>query len=253
MKIKYAKRFMSMMEMLIAMTLTIGLLSALTYFYSQIELLSSASEVLQRKSFHTRYAESRLIQVFANTIPEYNFKDTNLASAYCFFTTGDLHGFLAQNSPSLVFMYNNKAKADGNDADVCLARLFLDKEGRFCLASWEPPYEWKMGAEPPMAKIEVLMENVTLLEFEFFVAPQREEQLEPLASAINEREHYYQTIEPPISPTCWVKVWEKEYNKLPPMIKIFIRQQEKNSKGKFVDTQFAFPLPLSKDLIVYEG
>lgn len=248
--VKLRKRFMTMLEVLIALSLTIILMSTLTYFYSQIDTLSRASEKLQKKSFHTRYTENRLIQVFANTIPDYNFKQTKLANAFTFYTSGDLYGFLSPGNPSLVFMYNNQSRADGDDADVVQARLFVDKEGRLCLASWPPPYEWEPGAHPE-AKLEVLMENVTQLEFEFFVIP-KDREFGPLENAINERKHEFQSVEPPLSPTSWVSDWRKEYNKLPPMIKIFVRQKDPNSKGKIIDTQFAFPLPYSKDLIVYK-
>lgn len=252
---KLRKQYLTMMEVLIALSLTIILMTTLTYFYSQIDTLSRASEKLQKKGFHTRYAENRLTQVFANTIPDFNFKQTNLARAFCFFTSGDLHGFLSPGNPSLVFMYNNQARADSDDADVVQARLFVDKNGRLILASWPPAYEWEPGNYPP-AKLEILMEDVTQMEFEFFVTPKSNDKNKdtgPLQGAIREREHVYQTLEPPTSPTSWVSEWNKEYNKLPPMIKIFIRQKDMYSEGKFVDTQFAFPLPYSRDLIIYES
>lgn len=247
-------RFMTMMELLIAMSLTMILLSVLTYFYREIELLSDAAEKLQKQNFLTRYAENRLTQVFAKTVPEFNFNHQNISDSFCFFTSGDAHGLLAPGMPSLIFMFDNGAHATGNPASVVLASLYVDKQARLCLAIWPQPREWQdiqKSNDTDLMQNEILLENVKSLAFNFYIAPQKERL--PLLNSIKERIPIFQPVEPPQHTPPWIPEWRQDYHLLPPMIRILVTQQDPNTIEEPREIIFAFPLPYSKQLVMYGG
>lgn len=173
------KRFMTLLEMLIGMALTMALLTTLTFFYQMIDQLNTASEKAQKEIFHVQYAENRLSQVLTEAIAE---KQKN---HLYFYTSGDLGGLFATGSPSLVFQYETGTDLDDSRAVTALGRLFLDKQNRLSLATWPDPTDERPDAinlsiadkKTSKAKVEVLLENVSSLRFQFYVAPDRDRSL----------------------------------------------------------------------------
>lgn len=160
------KRYFTLLEVLIGMTLAIVLLSTLSYFYQQVEWLNTEAERAQKESFQMRYVENRLAKIMPQTFSEREMKK------YFYFYTSQAEGLL--KSPSLLFTYYNGVKLDSPFSNEVLGRLYLDEQKKqLCMATWPSPKRWKLGEAPPMSK-EVLMENVESLAFEFYVAPDRD-------------------------------------------------------------------------------
>lgn len=286
---KIKKRFMTLLELLIGMALTMLLLSTLTYFYQEIQQLNSAAERTQKEIFQLQYAESRLNGIIPKILSE------KKNSSPFFFLSNNLNGLLADNNPSLVFHFETGTDLDSSRAVSSLGRLYLDRQNRLCLATWSDPEDWT-SQNPPSAHIEVLMENVRSLQFLFFVAPDRDRSLiaktkkasepavennapdktgQPAADTDkkpkvaklpkNNQSKAPLQQEPPqvIDPTPiedpnrsepepkgeWISHWKREFNEIPPMIKIIITQ---SVDGEDKKSTFAFPLLNSKNVIVYE-
>lgn len=162
---KFRKQYMTLLELLIGMALTMALLATLTYFYQQIDQLNTATEKTQKEIFHLHYVENRLNRVIPRVCAE-KTKD------FYFFSSTISHGVLAEGSPSLIFQYETGPDFDDTLAVTALGRLFLDRNKRLCLASWPDPAESSMEQSKP--RIEVLLENVNSLAFQFYVAPDRD-------------------------------------------------------------------------------
>lgn len=168
MKIK--RHYMTLLELLVGMALTMLLLTTITFFYQEIDHLNTNSERMQKQTFQLEYLENRLSTV----IPKILSGTTN--NPPIFFTSNDLNGLLAANSPSLVFTYETGADLDDKRAVDALGRLFLDKQNRLSLATWPDPDDWE-ESNLPSGHLEVLLENVEAITFSFYVAPDRDRSL----------------------------------------------------------------------------
>src|SRR5438874_64492 len=96
---KKQKRFMTLIELIIAMGLAMIILSTLTYFYHDVIQLNSKSDTIRNESFNIQYAENRLAYVLPQTLPEVSGKP------FYFFTSSNRNNSFAENSRSLIFMY----------------------------------------------------------------------------------------------------------------------------------------------------
>lgn len=229
---KKSKRHVTLIEVVIAMSLTLIVLSTLTYFYQEMATLDAMGERQQQKNFQMLYVGNRLMTSIPKTID-------NRKSDFVFFTPRDVDPLLMPGSPSLIFTFDNGVKLDPLFANNVLGRLYLDNKGRLTLAKWPSPTRWKTG-NPPMKK-EVLMEGVKEMEFAFFSSPDR-----------GKRENNYQKASPIAPPTPqgeWAfSEWSKDYQQLPLMMKITLTMEEDDT-----EYVFAFPLPNAKEPVIYEG
>lgn len=161
-------RFMTLLELVIGMALASLLIVVLTDFYRQVTLMNTTSEQQQKESFKVRYVEHRLSAVLPAAAEKVNGK-------FYFYTSGDMNGLLADNNPSLVFVFDAGTSADHERSGYTLGRLYLDKQNRLCLATWPEPKVWeKEGSNLPPAHNEVLMEGVKKVQFSFYIAPERD-------------------------------------------------------------------------------
>lgn len=250
---RFTRRFMTLLEVLIGMTLTAVLLSTLAYFYQQVQLMGKESERIGKEQFQLRYLGNRLSKVVPSILAEHQIKKNN----FIFFTSGDAHGLLAHGNSSLIFIYNNGASLDNQLANHALGRLYLDKSKRLCLATWPTPegWNWKQESSVSVHK-EILMENIESLQFLFYVAPDRDRSLikdnlnksdskdkkEGLDEAVSESERKGE----------WVSEWPKDYESLPAMMKIIITRSGHKKGTDPAKTTYGYPLPNSQKLIVYE-
>lgn len=218
---KLTRREMTFLEVLIGLSLTLIILSTLFFFYRQVIEINTQVDKMQNKIFEKSYIEMHLAKVFSHTLaPSHEH--------FYFFTSS------FGEEESLVFSYYNGAVLDKNFSNEVLGRLYVDKKGQLILATWPSPKRWKMGEIPPIKK-EILMTQVTGLSFEFYVPPEREwSRFTKMKSFIRPAGE-------------WHREWAKDYMQLPAMIKIHVSQ--KNENGPYL---FAFPLPYSGMVIVYE-
>lgn len=232
MKLKKIKKYsVTLIEVLIATVLTMILLTSMTFFYKQVILIGRESEKLQSEQFRLAYLEKRLASIIPTII-----SPTDQAQDFYFYTSDvSING----NNLSLVFTYDNGVNLDNNLANHVLGRLFIDKKDNLVLGTWPSPKRWGVNPNLEM-KREVLLENVSDLNFEFYVPPKRERDLvlKPKQQAVE------------IAPeNHWHKSWSYRLNQLPPMIKIHMTK--KNDK-KLVPLTFAFSLPKSNLVIMYD-
>lgn len=247
------RRFMTLLELLIGLGLAAVLLTTLTFFYQQIQAIDSESEKIGKEQFQMRYVGNRLSKIIPNALGEYELKEH-----FSFFTSNDLHGLLAPNNPSLVFVFDNGPSLDSELANHALARLYLDKEKRLSLATWSSPERWE--TEPPSSvHKELLMENVESLGFQFFVAPERDRSLiktnlDKKSSNKDAKTKINAEADSPLEPDRkgeWVSEWQRDYKSLPAMMKILITRKKRGS-DELEKIIYAYPLPNSQKLIVYE-
>lgn len=234
---KINRRFFTLLEALIAAMLAITVLTALGYFYRQIDQINTKTIALQKESFEHRYAEARLAAVLTRAVSERDRKKD-----FLFFTVNYPGGLFHKDSPtSLLFVYDNLIDLSQHYANHVLGRLYLDPQGNLCLATWPSPKRWEPGLNPPMMN-EILMTDVDSLTFSFFIPPKKEWKLEPPTKNNNTNPKKV-TVEPGPEGS-WIQEWREDYNMLPGIIRVEI-------KKKGLPIRFAFPLTETSRQIVY--
>lgn len=266
------RRLFTLLEVMIALGLTVVLLTILSSFYQQAIMMDAISDREEKEQFTVRYLGARLAKILPTALGEKELKKN-----FLFFTSNDLGGLLASNSPSLLFVFESGPSMDPERSYHALGRLYLNRNQQLCLATWATPENWKYDL-PKSAQQEVLMENVEQLSFQFYVAPERDrslvQKIMPKAATPvvgidqpsnkpsikpSEKEGEVKKIPeenlgeiPEISKGPehkgkWVADWRRDYGQLPAMMKVIIKR-----KGVEKEILFAFPLPNSPQLIVYE-
>lgn len=248
---KIVKRPVSLLEVLIAVVLTVAILMTLTFFYRQVTEIGYEVERVSAKNFSMRYIESRLASILPKAVSE-----TDKKKDFVFFSVGD-EGLTKAGSQSLIFTFDNQVSLDKVFSNHVLARLFLDKNGNLMIAYWPSPKRWEPNIIPPMKK-EVLLQGVDNLSFEFYIAPAKKEKEAPKETqkkdekkdekdddnkALDEKKD----VEPEPKGEWRRQAWLQEYKQLPVMIKIIV--EIPNRKEPLV---FIYPLANTKSHVVYE-
>lgn len=249
------RAYFTLIELVIALTLTSVLMLLLTFFYRDLTTVDAHSEKIQRENFLLRYAENRLAQIIPETLDGYQSKGNPL-----FFTVQE-NSLSLPSAPHLIFLYDNHANLNPDLSSTVLGRLYIDQEHRLCLATWpfymkKTPFE--LGED---FQKEVLLENVETLSYEFFVPPDRDRQIVQKNLSYQEDEgeqqkpeNAGQTSEEPLSlpGNAWTTSWKREYKMIPGMIKLHITLKADSSHKEAHGITFAFPLPNSKKVIIYD-
>lgn len=235
------RRCVTLIELLIAMTLTALILTVLFYFYRDIDWLNQDMEKSQRNAFRLSYVQNRLADVLPNAVsPRTTDED------FFFFQSGDVNGLLKNNTPSLVFTYQFGANRDPLFANHDLGRLYLDDHSNLSLATMPSPARWPSNGAPKI-KNEILLEDVDSLSFQYYVPPQKER-----SQAGNKapKGTYGKGKNPPaeIQPKdAWHSDWKTDYHQLPAIVKVIVKM--KNTKEPVI---FVYPLPNSDFVVVYD-
>lgn len=224
------KRPITMLELMIAIGLTMVILTTLTFFYNQVININRKMDRTENEAFKMLYVESRLSSILPKVPP---VSDPDIE--FFFFTDTDVSGLLKPGSQSLVFTFDNGVKLDRQISYYVVGRLFLDNKGRFILASWPTPKRWKEGEAVQMKK-EILMENVDSLEFKFFVPPEKGK-VDPNSGW------------PVGEAGSWISSWTKEIQKVPPLVKILLTRTVEGNKETIT---YAFHLPNTSQPITYD-
>lgn len=238
---KTQRRYFTLLETLIAISLTVLILSTVTYFYQQMDSMNNKSEAIQRETFKMLNMENRLMSIFPRAVGEINNQDD-----FYFFTVSDPSGIFKQgSSKSLVFSYNNGVDYNKAFSNHVLGELFLDPQGRLILATWPVPDRWNEGVNPPIKK-EVLLDDVDSFTMGFFIPPDKKWKLEEPTkggSAGQAKKISTPTLKP--SPEgAWVEEWNNDYHLLPGLIRLEI-------KRKGMVEYYVFPFPYTDRQIVY--
>ena len=233
------KCFIILLELLIAMVLAMVVLSTLTFFYHQVNLINVEMDREQNESFQKRYVENRLANILPKTLSS---KDPS--KDFHFFTSPDLGGLFKPGTTSLVFSFDNCVQLDKKMSYDVIGRIFLDNEGNLALAKWPSEKRWKENEASPISK-EILLKNVENLSFSFYIPPERgktKPEEKPLGSKV--KFEIPQELK-----GRWVAQWEKEYHQLPAIVKIIITRKNRNGDEEMIT--YAFPLPHTLIPITY--
>jgi hypothetical protein len=203
--IRLKKKYFTLLELLIAMSMAAALIVSVLYFYRYATHLDAEITKTERRSFQSGLLQGRLTYIFsrANVSGEKNKKPL-------FFTLPEYMGLT--QGPSILFTYESDA-AGGTFSDTVLARLFLNPKNQLCLAIW--PYNRAVPAQgmPPM-HFEVIAENIEKIDFDFLVG---ESEATPAGS--------------------FVQSWPSSVASIPAAFRLYATR-----KGEDVQT-FAFPIP----------
>lgn len=220
---RHKKRFITLLEVIIASLLTTILIAALTVFYRDMTTLNAELDKLHVVQFQKSYIQKR----FSSILPEIIASKPKQKDFY-FFTGAPING-----SPSLVFTYDNGPCLDRDFAGHVLGRLFVDSNNDLVLSTWPAPSRW---TDEPALKQEVLMEDIEHLRFRFYVPPEHD------LSKTGPGKHLEG-----MTYNQWYEDWPARINELPAMIKIVIQQ-----KGIDKPLEFGYQLPNSNLVIIYE-
>lgn len=183
------KKAFTLLELLVACVLTAVLLSFLTYFYSQISLTDHEIETLRVHESKISYLETKLHTLAADIEAIHGKKEK-----FFFSTTADTAPYVQQDSPTLLFRYNNRADMYPELASIVIGRLFVDTDHRLVLVT--APIPTPQTRAQPIAKREVLYEGVERLALWFFPMDEKN----PAAGGCN--------------------TWPRDYKRLPALVKI---------------------------------
>lgn len=238
---KINRRFITFIELLIAMALTSLILTVLFYFYRDIDWLNQDMEKSQNEAFRLSYVQNRLSDVLPNAVSPRTAEDD-----FFFFVSNDANGLLKTGNPSLVFTYNFGANRDPQFANHVLGRLYLDTQNNLRLATLPSSARWS-SKMPLKIKNEVLMENVESLSFNFYVPPQKERSQagnKAPKGTYARGKNQATDIQPK---DAWHSDWKSEYHQLPAIVKVILKIKNKEEPFTFV-----YPIPLSDFVIVYD-
>lgn len=234
------KHHQTLLEVIIAMALTIIILTTLNFFYQQVDALDTKITQVQAESFRMRYLENRLAAILPTA---QSLK--NAPKDFYFFTGKDVGTLIKPGSSTLVFTYDKGVDLNKKLSNNVLGRLYLDTSDRFCLATWPSPLRWKVNANPEMLK-EVLLEEVEMVKMSFFFPPRKprkdfsEKKEQKLIDQNSGRV-------PPTEPEGqWTDSWDPGWLQLPALIRIEITRK---SMEKYV---LVYPFPNCEKTIVYE-
>ena len=222
-KLRKYRHHVTLLEVLIATSLSIILITVVVYFYQQLSLINIKMDKTQNEQFQKRFAEYRLNAVLPKIVSPLN-------KEFHFFISPETQGLFKENTQSLVFTFDNSVKLDKRMADLVIGRLFLDTDNRLTLATWPIPKRWKENEPPPMTK-EIIMENINTLSFDFYYPPDKG----PLK--IVNKENSNGGVQKP------------ENRKLPAIITVVIQQKTKDEPEKI---SFVYPLPNTQQPVIYK-
>ncbi len=218
-------KYVTLLELLIAMALTSLVLMALTFFYQQVTIIGSEADKVRSEGFYIRYVENRLMEVIPKIIAK------NDKSGDFLFFSFENDGLGLPGSQGLVFTFDNGICFDRLFSNHVIGRLLVDPKGDLLLFYWPMPKRLKDKNDIPVKK-EVLLTGVESLAFEFFVAP-----LKPK-----------ETIKEDLVPGAWHRrLWQQESGLLPVMVKMMITLSKTPERQIFV-----FPLTKNNNHIIYE-
>lgn len=233
------KRYFLLLEVLIALALTMILLSTLMAFYLEVNRINIALEKEQESSFQNLLLSTRLAAILPKAIsPSHKNGD------YFFYTSpGD--SLSKGGSQTLTFGFDNGVNLDPDFSNHVVAKLYLNGSKQLCLAMWPSPHRWNDFEIPPM-KQEILYSGVEDLAFEFYIPPYRDRKTILANNKIMGKLKNYEFLK--LDPLGeWKTEWQQEYEELPVLVKIQLRLS-----GKEAPLTLTYPLPQSRLIIVYE-
>lgn len=231
---------MTLLEVLIAFSLTALLLLLLMFFYRDQDYVNVKLDKQEQEAFRMMYVENRLSQILPKTVSSYDVKHD-----FYFFTSSDANGVLKPGLPSLVFTFDNGNELDKSFSNHVLARLYVDKSNRLSLATLPSPNRWE-GEHALSMKQEILMEDVEDLQFEFYVPPEKDRKIILEQAKSKGAQKIGETLPEILPKNHWHQLWKPDYKQLPAIVRINVALKSG------LKMKYAFPLPNTDLVIMYE-
>jgi|GEM_PF-4611512 len=227
-----SKRHVILIEVIIAMALTMTIMTLLLMFYSDISRVTSMQEKDEEANFQTLFLATRLAGVLPKAIPF-----GHPSNDYFFFTSDNKSG-----SPSLVFAFDNGPKLDPNISNHVIGKLYVNDQANLSLAIMASPERWK-EFEFQTLEEEILFSGVEKMVLEFYAPPARDRK-RILANNKNKFTESPNLILDPLGD--FRKEWLQEYGDLPAIVKITL-----TLKGR-KPLVLSYVLPNSHLIITYD-
>jgi len=212
------RRFFTLLELLIALAITVVLLSSILFFYRTISMKNAQIDKNEEREFTRRYLEGRLIAILSKA----TLKNTKGA----FYTLNAIEGLTKSNQPLLLFCFDNGITLNKELSNEVLALLFVDKQETLSLALWPAPTRWEKGTTPPMAMRESLFAGVKQLRLSFFSAASLEKKSSADLKATDEL------------PPLHSGIWQRDWKRLPHIVYIYLTTIDEG--------EMTFAIPIAK-------
>ena len=209
----------TLIEVIISMSLMFILIVVLLGAYGDVAWSGREIARARQEAFALRYFQTRLSDVLLKS-PQKDKK-----KGFAFFTG------MAGAGKSLVFGYDNGVSCEHLFANYVTGRIYLNKEGELCLATWPRPERIEPDDLAPLMKKEILLEGVSHLDFQFYY---------PLDEKVAKERA-------PLPSSSEVSDWEQAYNRLPVVAKLIVTLKSSPEKP----LEFAFPLPNAREKVIY--
>lgn len=233
----HIRRFMTLMEVLVAMVLTAALLSILLFFYWEASELNKLNDQAIQENFQLRYVDNRLSDVFSHLNPSQDTK----RPFYFFSTKAFADAGIAQGQ-ALVFGYNNGVKKNPLFSSDVVGVLLLDRFHRLSLITAPPPIKWEHGIDH--IHKEILMEDVKEIKFSF--TEPKEMDVEQHAGVPGLSTLFEWDFRPDPK-----KAGKKRDNRVPAIIKMTIKLEQEGGDERGSSREFTFVLPRYNQPILY--
>ncbi|SCC90656.1 Uncharacterized protein SCG7086_BW_00070 [Chlamydiales bacterium SCGC AG-110-P3] len=236
---KRQRRLFTLIEMLVAIGLSIMLLTSLLGIYQLLEYQAIRQRKIRESLFSERFLQYRFANGFART--EGSVSDKKNEDEVVFYTSEGTSSVAL--GKSLVFITDRGPDHYAEFSNKVLTRLYRDAEKNLCFAYWPIPSRWDSDDPPPMHK-EVLFEGVTELDFEFYSPPDPEGKVvggdDPVKAGRDQ-------VTPPFDQ--WLADWDIRYKQLPVMIRVYITRDSYG--GGSAREVYGYVIPASKSHIIY--
>jgi hypothetical protein len=198
---KKIRKQITLIEVLIALALTSLVLSAITWVYMAISKMETSANVKRQQVFRVALLGATLSRVMP-TIKDLLFVD------------------MWNESPSLVFAFNNGPDLDKDFGHKVIGRIYLDDDKNLSLAIMPHPKEWdKIDFYP--VKNQVLLESVKKVSFRFFSWSEKEGTIS----------------------NGWHEEWPKKLKQIPAIVELDLEFENGNKK------QYRYVIPSAKEVV----
>ncbi len=243
------KRYVTLVEVLIAMALVSVLMTVLMGYYAELEFLHAQTDRAREEGFQMRYLQTRLSYVLPRIVSVTPpVQEPEKKRDFYFFTSTEATGI--NLLPSLVFVFDNGIDLDPYFSNNVLGRLMIEESEanqKLVLLTWPVPRCWKKEGPPPV-KLEVLIDKVTDMEYAFFYPgmPQNAPAVDIKGVQTKPLAH-----EDMPEPNQWHDMWNMAYVDLPAVIKLRIKRSVQTGLTPADQwIELAFPIPGAKKPIV---
>lgn len=221
------KTFFSLIETLIAFSLTMILITTVFGIYQYIEFTHIRLEKMRSENLRIQYVKNRLKNVLTKIV------SPNSPGSYFYTKTDESN----TSHKVLIFTYDRGVDIHPEFSNHVISTLHIDKENQLALTTWPSPTRWTEEKFP--IQKEILLENVLQLDFSFYAPPVKDNKTTTTFAKPSESNDS-SSSQPYWGE--WQDEWYKEYEDIPALIKVKItREAEKNNPTNEIFLIFSIP------------